>query len=146
MKIPLVALCGRPNVGKSTLFNRLTRTRTALVHNLPGMTRDKSYGLVTCLSSEGDPEELFELVDTGGLDFSGSDVITRGITRLAETAMREAHVLVLIVDARDGWNPVDSEIASNIRLQKKTIHTSSKQDRWRKRRIARRRLLQLRVR
>lgn len=119
MKLPLVALCGRPNVGKSTLFNRLTRTRAALVHDLPGMTRDKSYGLVTCLSNEGDPEELFELVDTGGLDFDGNDVITKGITRLAETAIKEAHVLVLIVDARDGWNPVDAEIASTMRLQGK---------------------------
>jgi GTP-binding protein len=50
MKLPLVALCGRPNVGKSTLFNRLTRSRAALVHDLPGMTRDRSYGSVTCLS------------------------------------------------------------------------------------------------
>jgi len=105
MKLPLVALCGRPNVGKSTLFNRLTRTRAALVHDLPGMTRDRSCGNVTCLSEEGDPEEVFELADTGGLDFEGDDVITQGITRLAEAAMQEAHVLVLMVDARDGWNP-----------------------------------------
>jgi len=115
MKLPLVAICGRPNVGKSTLFNRLTRTRAALVHDLPGMTRDRSYGSVTCLSEEGDPEEVFELVDTGGLDFDGIDVITQGITRIAEAAMQEAHVLVLMVDARDGWNPGDAEIAGRIR-------------------------------
>jgi GTP-binding protein len=115
MKLPLVALCGRPNVGKSTLFNRLTRTRAALVHDLPGMTRDRSYGRVTCLSELGDPEEVFELVDTGGLDFEGDDVITQGITRIAEAAQREANVLVLMVDARDGWNPADAEIASRIR-------------------------------
>ena len=115
MKLPLVAICGRPNVGKSTLFNRLTRTRAALVHDLPGMTRDRSYGRVTCLGEDGDPEEVFDLVDTGGLDFEGDDVITAGITRLSQAAMGEAHVLVLMVDAHDGWNPVDAEIASRIR-------------------------------
>jgi len=115
MKLPLVALCGRPNVGKSTLFNRLTRTRTALVHDLPGMTRDRSYSFVTCLDEEGEPEEVFELVDTGGLDFEGDDVITAGITRMAQAAMGEAHVLMMMVDAHDGWNPGDAEIATKIR-------------------------------
>ena len=112
MKLPLVAICGRPNVGKSTLYNRLTRSREALVHDLPGMTRDRTYGRVLCCNEEGEPEELFELVDTGGLDFEGEDVITQGITRLAQAAMNEAHVVVLMVDAHDGWNPVDAEIAS----------------------------------
>jgi len=119
MKLPLVALCGRPNVGKSTLFNRITRTRAALVHDLPGMTRDRSYGRVTCLSEAGEAEELFDLVDTGGLDFEGDDVITQGITRIAEGAMQEAHVLLLMVDAHDGWNPGDAEIAARIRTQGK---------------------------
>ena len=115
MKLPLVALCGRPNVGKSTLFNRLTRTRAALVHDLPGMTRDRSYGRVTCLSEEGDPEEVFELVDTGGLDFEGEDVITQGITRMAEAALSEAHVAILLVDGHDGLTAGDQEIASRLR-------------------------------
>lgn len=119
MKLPIVALCGRPNVGKSTLFNRLTRSRAALVHDLPGMTRDRSYGRVSCLDELGDPTEVFELVDTGGLDFDGADVITMGITRIAEAAMQEAHVLVLMVDAHDGWNPDDAEIATRIRVQGK---------------------------
>ena len=119
MKLPLVALCGRPNVGKSTLFNRLTRSRAALVHDLPGMTRDRSYGRVTCLDEVGDATEVFELVDTGGLDFEGEDVITQGITRIAQAAMQEAHVLVLIVDAHDGWNPLDAEIGAKIRPQGK---------------------------
>jgi GTP-binding protein len=119
MKLPLVAICGRPNVGKSTLFNRLTRTRAALVHDLPGMTRDRSYGKVHCLSEEGEVEEVFDLVDTGGLDFDGDDVITQGITRLSQSAMAEAHVLMLMVDAHDGWNPVDAEIAAKIRTSGK---------------------------
>ena len=129
MKLPLVALCGRPNVGKSTIFNRLTRTRAALVHDLPGMTRDRGYGRVTCYNPEGEPDEVFELVDTGGLDFDGEDVITQGITRLAEAAMQEAHVLLLVVDAHDGWNPVDAEIASRIRrLGKPAILVVNKMD------------------
>ena len=119
MKLPLVALCGRPNVGKSTLFNRLTRTRAALVHDLPGMTRDKSYGRVTCLTEEGEPFEVYDLVDTGGLDFEGDDVITQGITRIAQAAMQESHVIILMVDAHDGWNPADAEIAMRIRPQGK---------------------------
>ncbi len=121
MKLPLVALCGRPNVGKSTLFNRLTRSRAALVHDLPGMTRDRSYGRVTCLSEQGEPQEVFELVDTGGLDFQGEDAITQGITRMAEAAVAEAHAVVLLVDAREGWNPLDAEIAARLRLRGKPV-------------------------
>ena len=119
MKLPLVAICGRPNVGKSTLFNRLTRSRTALVHDLPGMTRDRSYGHVTCLDEVGDPEEVFDLVDTGGLDYEGEDVITAGITRMAQEALREAHVLLLVVDSHDGCNPIDGEIAHRLHDQGK---------------------------
>lgn len=115
MKLPRVAICGRPNVGKSTLFNRLTRTRAALVHDLPGMTRDRSFGRVTCLGEDGEPEEVLELVDTGGLDFEGDDVITQGITRLALEALKESHVVLLMVDAHDGWNPVDAQIAERLR-------------------------------
>ncbi len=129
MKLPLVAICGRPNVGKSTLFNRLTRTRAALVHDLPGMTRDRSYGRVSCLDEAGEAAEVFELVDTGGLDFDGDDVITKGITRMAWAALQEAHVVILVVDAHDGWNPVDAEIGAKIRpLGKATILVINKLD------------------
>jgi len=129
MKLPLVALCGRPNVGKSTLYNRLTHSREALVHDLPGMTRDRTYGRVLCSDEAGEPEELFELIDTGGLDFEGEDVITQGITRLAQSAMQEAHVVLLMVDAHDGWNPVDAEIATRIRtLGKPSILVINKID------------------
>ena len=129
MKLPLVALCGRPNVGKSTLYNRLTRSREALVHDLPGMTRDRTYGRVACCDEAGEPVEIFELIDTGGLDFDGEDVITQGITRLSQAAMNEANVLVLIVDAHDGWNPADAEIASRIRtLGKPSILVINKID------------------
>jgi GTP-binding protein len=129
MKLPLVALCGRPNVGKSTLFNRLTRTRAALVHDLPGMTRDRSYGRVTCLSAEEVPEEVFELVDTGGLDFEGDDVITSGITRMAQAALAEAHVAVMLVDGQAGMTAGDEEIAQRLlRLGKPFILAVNKMD------------------
>ena len=121
MKLPLVALCGRPNVGKSTLFNRLTRSRAALVHDLPGMTRYRSYGRVACLGDDGEVEELFELVDTGGLDFEGEDVITMGITRMAEQALAEAHVVVLLVDGHDGCTAGDEEIAARLRTLGKPV-------------------------
>ena len=121
MKLPLVALCGRPNVGKSTLFNRLTRSRAALVHDLPGMTRDRSYGRVTCLSEAGEAEEVFELVDTGGLDFEGDDVITQGITRMAQAALEEAHLAILLVDGHDGLTAGDEEIAARLRRQGRPI-------------------------
>ncbi|HEX9083029.1 MAG TPA: ribosome biogenesis GTPase Der [Holophagaceae bacterium] len=121
MKLPLVALCGRPNVGKSTLFNRLTRSRAALVHDLPGMTRDRSYGRVTCLTEAGEAEEVFELVDTGGLDFEGDDVITQGITRMAEAALGEAHVAMLLVDGHDGLTAGDEEIAARLRRLGKPV-------------------------
>lgn len=129
MKLPLVALCGRPNVGKSTLFNRLTRSRAALVHDLPGMTRDRSYGRVTCLDEEGQAREVFELVDTGGLDFEGDDVITQGITRMAEAALGEAHVAILLVDGHDGLTAGDEEIAARLRrLGKPTLLVINKLD------------------
>ena len=129
MKLPLVALCGRPNVGKSTLFNRLTRSRAALVHDLPGMTRDRSYGRVTCLDEEGQALEVFELVDTGGLDFEGDDVITQGITRMAEAALQEAHVAVLLVDGHDGLTAGDEEIAARLRrMGKPTLLVINKLD------------------
>lgn len=129
MKLPLVALCGRPNVGKSTLFNRLTRTRAALVHDLPGMTRDRSYGRVTCLDDEGQAREVFELVDTGGLDFEGDDIITQGITRMAEAALQEAHVAILLVDGHDGLTAGDEEIAARLRrLGKPTLLVVNKLD------------------
>lgn len=121
MKLPRVALCGRPNVGKSTLFNRLTRSRAALVHDLPGMTRDRSYGLVTLFNDEDQPSEVFELVDTGGLDFEGDDVITSGITRMAERALAESHVVIFLVDGHDGCTTGDEEIALRLQRSGKSV-------------------------
>lgn len=112
--LPVVALVGRPNVGKSTLFNVLTRSRDALVADMPGVTRDRHYGV--CRSGE----RPFVVVDTGGL--SGveetMDVLTARQVRLA---IEEANVLVFVVDARDGLLPQDYVILGELRRSGKPI-------------------------
>jgi GTP-binding protein len=107
--LPLVALVGRPNVGKSTLFNALTRSRDALVHDQPGVTRDRHYGV--CRLVEDRP---FVLVDTGGL--SGEDEGLAGLTaQQSLAAVEEADLLVFVVDARDGILPQDQNILATLR-------------------------------
>ena len=107
--LPLVALVGRPNVGKSTIFNALTRSRDALVHDQPGVTRDRNYGI--CRQIE---ERPFVLVDTGGL--SGEDEGIAGLTsQQSLAAIEEADLLVFVVDARDGILPQDQNILATLR-------------------------------
>lgn len=112
--LPVVALVGRPNVGKSTLFNVLTRSRDALVADMPGVTRDRHYGV--CRSSD----RPFVVVDTGGLSGveQAMDVLTAKQVRLA---IEEAHVLVFVVDARDGLLPQDHTILNELRRSGKPI-------------------------
>ena len=121
--LPLVALVGRPNVGKSTLFNSLTRTRDALVHDQPGVTRDRNYGM--CRRLEGQP---FVLVDTGGL--SGEDEGLAGLTAdQSLAAIEEANLVLFVVDARDGALPQDENILASLRRSsKKTILLLNKID------------------
>ena len=105
--LPLVALVGRPNVGKSTLFNAFTRTRDALVHDQPGVTRDRNYGV--CRLDEDHP---FLVVDTGGI--AGEEEGLAGATaRQARAAAAEADLILFVVDAREG--PMDDEILSWLR-------------------------------
>ena len=107
--LPLVALVGRPNVGKSTIFNALTRTRDALVHDQPGVTRDRNYGV--CRLDEDNP---FLIVDTGGI--AGEEEGLAGATaRQARAAAGEADLIVFVVDARDGTSALDDEILSWLR-------------------------------
>ncbi|WP_159015856.1 ribosome biogenesis GTPase Der [Cognatiluteimonas profundi] len=107
--LPLVALVGRPNVGKSTLFNALTRTRDALVHDEPGVTRDRNYGVCRL-----DPEHPFVLVDTGGID--GSDEGLAGATaRQSRAAATEADLILFIVDGREGPSTLDDDILAWLR-------------------------------
>ncbi|TZF89848.1 ribosome biogenesis GTPase Der [Cognatilysobacter lacus] len=102
--LPLVALVGRPNVGKSTLFNVLTRTRDALVHDQPGVTRDRNYGVAR---PEGRPP--FAVVDTGGI--AGQEEGLAGATaRQARAAAEEADVVLFVVDGREGPSAIDDEI------------------------------------
>ncbi len=112
--LPVVALVGRPNVGKSTLFNALTRTRDALVADLPGLTRDRHYGVCRL----GDRE--FVVVDTGGLtgDKEGIGALT---ARQVDFAIEEADIVVLVVDARDGLLPQDRNIVDSLRRSAKSI-------------------------
>ncbi len=112
--LPVVALVGRPNVGKSTLFNVMTRSRDALVADMPGVTRDRHYGV--CRSGD----RPFVVVDTGGLSGveEAMDVLTAKQVRLA---IEEANVLVFVVDAREGLLPQDYVILNELRRSGKTI-------------------------
>ena len=113
--LPVIALVGRPNVGKSTLFNYLTRSRDALVADMPGLTRDRKYGR----GKLGDRPYL--LVDTGGLSGESEeiDLLMAGQTQLA---IEESDIVLLLVDARQGLNPADEKIAGRLRKQGKQIY------------------------
>jgi GTPase len=105
---PTLAIVGRPNVGKSTLFNRLTRTRDALVANVPGLTRDRHYGVGRF------GERPFLAVDTGGLEPEGQGVFVE-MAKQVRTAIAEADVVVLVTDAREGLTAQDRTIAEELR-------------------------------
>ncbi|MGN6093694.1 ribosome biogenesis GTPase Der [Luteibacter jiangsuensis] len=112
--LPVVALVGRPNVGKSTLFNALTRSRDALVADMPGVTRDRHYGVCRL------GPRPFVVVDTGGL--SGSDEGIEGLTaQQVRAAISEANLLVFVVDAREGILPLDASILTELRRSGKPI-------------------------
>jgi len=107
--LPTLVLVGRPNVGKSTLFNRLTGTRDALVHDLPGMTRDRHYGR----GRIGDKPYL--VVDTGGLEPVAKEGIMAEMARQTLQAIDEADAIIFMVDARSGLTPQDKVIADRLR-------------------------------
>jgi GTP-binding protein len=109
VSLPLVVIAGAPNVGKSTLFNRLVRRRTAIVTDEPGVTRDRVYGEVS------DGPRPFRVVDTGGLTPDGSAPFAQEIARQAETAMEEAACILFVIDARAGATAVDREVAELLR-------------------------------
>ena len=109
-----VALVGRPNVGKSTLFNALTRTRDALVADLPGLTRDRRYGYARVR------ERDFVVVDTGGLTGDG-DAISKLVSDQAALAIEESDAVVLVLDARTGLTGADQRIADRLRRSGKPI-------------------------
>ncbi len=113
---PVIALVGRPNVGKSTLFNRLTKSRDAIVHDLPGVTRDRHYG-------EGrSAERGFIAIDTGGLELGAQSGIFVEMARQAEQAVAEADAVVFVVDGRAGLLPGDRAIAQRLRKAKTPVY------------------------
>lgn len=125
MKRPVVALVGRPNVGKSTIFNRLTGTRDAIIDDVPGTTRDRLFGVGEWVGVE------FDLIDTGGIDPEpggqkkplsiGSADFVAEIKQQALLAVEEADVVLFVVDAISGVTPSDREIAGILRKAQKTL-------------------------
>lgn len=113
--LPLVALIGRPNVGKSSLFNRLIKQNKSLTHDLPGVTRDRIYGEVK------DTKRPFALVDTGGLVLDGEENFEKEIFYQAQEAIENADLLLLVVDGRQGQNPLDSELTAFLRENDKPV-------------------------
>lgn len=106
---PIVAIVGRPNVGKSTLFNRLIGRRRALVRDVPGVTRDRLYG-------QAEHERWrATVVDTGGFDPTSTDSLVEGVRRQVLAAIDEADLILFVVDAREGLTPLDTEIAAILR-------------------------------
>lgn len=109
LRKPIVAIIGRINVGKSTLFNRITRKRTAIVENEPGITRDRIYAECEWKGQQ------FTLVDTGGVDFILREEMQKKIAVQTELAIEEADLIILLVDIKEGINPDDFKVAKVIR-------------------------------
>ena len=120
---PIVALVGRPNVGKSTLFNRITKSRNALVDPTPGVTRDRHYEKVVW---EG---HTMMLVDTGGIDDNPEDLLVNHIREQALAAIEEADIVIFLMDGREGITPADYEVVDILRRVNKPIfHVVNKID------------------
>jgi GTP-binding protein len=109
MSLPVVVIVGRPNVGKSTLFNRMVGKRLAVVEDTPGITRDRLYAEVTWQG------RTFQLVDTGGIVFGEDDPLSEQIRIQANIALEEADVVLFLTDARAGVNPDDQDLADRLR-------------------------------
>ncbi|PWL58179.1 MAG: ribosome biogenesis GTPase Der [Bacteroidales bacterium] len=111
----LVAIVGRPNVGKSTLFNRLTQSRTAIVDDTAGTTRDRQYGKVDWCGKE------FSIVDTGGWVVNSEDIFESEINKQVHLAIEEADVVLFVVDAMNGVTDLDDHVANILRRSKKPV-------------------------
>ncbi|NLE62360.1 MAG: GTP-binding protein, partial [Bacteroidales bacterium] len=106
----VIALLGRPNTGKSTLFNRLTRTRQAIVDATSGVTRDRNYGKAEWNGYE------FSVIDTGGYVNNSEDIYETEIKKQVRLAIDEADVILFLVDGREGITPMDQDIADMLRV------------------------------
>ena len=114
-RLPIVALVGRPNVGKSRLFNRFVRSRKAIVENTPGVTRDRNYGTARWNDAK------FVVIDTGGFEPDSTDVLLEQMRIQAQLAVEEADVILFVVDARAGLLPADQQIAEILRRSNKRV-------------------------
>ncbi len=115
MRKPLVAIVGRPNVGKSTLFNRLIGRRVAIVEDTPGVTRDRIYQDAEWLNY------AFTLIDTGGIEPESEDIIASQMRRQAELAIETADVIIFLVDGREGMTSADMDVAEMLRRSSKPV-------------------------
>lgn len=113
---PIVAIVGRPNVGKSTLFNRLTRSRDAIVHNMPGVTRDRNYGDVNWY------DKFFTVIDTGGFEPVSKDKILSQMREQTQLAIEEAQSIIFLMDGREGLTPADLAVSDILRQTKKPVY------------------------
>src|SRR5215467_203505 len=118
-ELPLVAIVGRPNVGKSTLFNKLTGSRRAIVGDEPGITRDRLYGTTEWGGLS------FRIVDTGGIVPGENEVIPANILLQAQAAISEASLILLVVDARAGITPLDEQLADLARRASKPVFVAA---------------------
>src|SRR5918992_3984274 len=114
-KLPILAIVGRPNVGKSTLFNRLVGERKAIVHDLPGVTRDRNYGEAEWAGRK------FLLIDTGGLDSEAEDGLEARIQEQSRSAITEADVILFLLDGKSGLNPIDRQAIEQLRRASKPV-------------------------
>jgi len=114
LSLPVVAIVGRPNVGKSTIFNRIVGERVAIVEDLPGVTRDRIYGEAEWLG------QRFNVIDTGGIDLGDEPLLVQ-IREQAELAIEEADVILFIVDGRDGLTGSDQDVANILYRSEKPV-------------------------
>ncbi len=115
VELPIVAIVGRPNVGKSTLFNRLIRERKAIVDDLPGVTRDRNYAEAEWA------ERKYLLIDTGGLDSDSADFLEKSVQAQSRLAVAEADFVVFLFDGKGGLNPLDREAVDQLRRSHKPL-------------------------
>lgn len=114
-RLPVIAIVGRPNVGKSTLFNRLLGERKAIVHDMPGVTRDRNY-------AEADWRgRKYLLVDTGGMESARDDSLERSVQAQSRRAIAEADAIVFLFDGKTGLNPLDREVVHQLRRAEKPV-------------------------
>ena len=115
MAKPIVAMVGRPNVGKSTFFNKVSGKKISIVKDTPGVTRDRIYVDVEWCG------HYFTLVDTGGLELKSEDEMWKHIKKQAETAIETADVIILFTDVKSGLTGADADVAQKLRVSGKPV-------------------------